>query len=180
MTAANLPTRAAPPSRLRNFLQGPFGILICGWGTGLVGLGVVVLFIGLSLNGLMEWSFDEVARVPDPNANVDAVLVETNGGATTSFGYLVFIFPRGQKPERSDHAVVSLYGAGRSDHAYGANLRWAANDTLVVEYLDAQQANWLNGTLAVNGRVINIVMKSGVNDPSAPPGGMLYNLERHR
>jgi hypothetical protein len=95
---------------------------------------------------LWRMVFDEVARVPHPNANVDAVLVETNGGATTSFGYEVFIFPRGQKPRRSDHAVVSLYGAGRSDHAYGANLRWAPNDTLVVEYLDAQHADWLNGT----------------------------------
>jgi hypothetical protein len=177
MSAANLPTRTARPSLLRNFLQGPFGVLIFGWGIALVGLGVIVLIIGLSLNGFMEWSFDEVARVPDPNANVDAVLVETNGGATTSFGYEVFILPRGQKPERSAHAVVSLYGAIRNDHAYGANLRWTSNDTLVVEYLDAQHPNWLNGSVSVNGRVINIELKSGVNDPTAPSGGMLYNLQ---
>gem|GEM_PF-4433199 len=55
-----------------------------------------------------------------------------------------------------------------------------SNDTLVVEYLDAQHADWINGSLGVNGRVINISMKSGVNDPTAPRGGMLYNLERRR
>src|SRR6267142_6719220 len=119
MSALNPPTSVSQPSRIKRFLNGPFGIVVFGWGVALAGFGVVVLIIGLSLNGLMEWSFDEVARVPHPNANVDAVLVETNGGATTSFGYEVFIFPRGQKPKRSDHAVASLYGAGRNDHAYG-------------------------------------------------------------
>ena len=97
--------------------------------------------------------------------------------ATTSFGYEVFVLPRGGKPDRSAHPVVSLYGAIRNDHAYGANLRWTSDDTLVVEYLDAQNAIWLNGSLAVNGRVINVIMKSGVNDPTAPAGGMLYNLQ---
>ncbi len=29
---------------------------------------------------------DEVARVASPSGKVDAVVVETNGGATTSFG----------------------------------------------------------------------------------------------
>jgi hypothetical protein len=139
--------------------------------------GLAIVFLILLFRGFGEWSFDEVARVSDAQANVDAVLVETNGGATTSFGYEVFILPHGQKPERSAHAVASLYGAIRNEHAYGVNLRWTSNDTITVEYLDAQHANWLNGSLAVNGHIINILMKSGVNDPSAPSGGMLYNLQ---
>ena len=32
-------------------------------------------------------SRDEVARVASPYGGVEAVLIETNGGATTSFGY---------------------------------------------------------------------------------------------
>jgi hypothetical protein len=175
-----VPRSVTRPSRLKRFLNGPFGIVIFGWGLALAVFAIAILLIGLTLRDFGEWSFDEVARVPYANANVDAVLVETNGGATTSFGYEVFILPRGQKPKRSDHAVASLYGAGRNEHAYGVNLRWTSNDTLVVEYLDVQHADWLNGSIGVNGRVINIVMKSGVNDPTAPPGGMLYNLERRR
>jgi len=174
-----MPT-SAKSSRLKEILQGPFGILIFGGGMVLTVFAIPILLIGFTLRDFGQWSFDEVARVPKSDGNVDAVLVETNGGATTSFGYEVFIVPRGQKPYRSDHPVVSLYGAGRNEHAYGANLRWTLNDTLVVEYLDAQHADWLNGSLAVNGRVINIVMKSGVNDPTAPPGGMLYNLKGRR
>jgi len=124
-----------------------------------------------------EWSFDEVARVGDPQANVDAILVETNGGATTSFGYEVFLLARGHAAERSGHPVATFYGAVRSEHAYGVNLRWVSSDTLAVEYLDAQHVNWLNGSLILDGRKINIVLKPGVTDPSAPPGGMLYNLQ---
>jgi hypothetical protein len=152
--------------------------VIFGWGLALGVFAILILFIGLMLGDFGRWSFDEVARVAHPNANVDAVLVETNGGATTSFGYQVFLLPRGQKPKEADHAVASLYGAGRNERAYGVNLRWTSNDTLFIEYLKAQHADWRNGALAVNGRVINIVMKSGVADPTAPHGGMLYNLER--
>lgn len=169
---------ASKPAQVKKVLQGPFGIVIFGWGLALGVLAIIVILIGLSFRDFGRWSFDEVARVAHPNANVDAVLVETNGGATTSFGYEVFLLPRGQKPKQSDHAVASLYGAGRNAQAYGLNPRWIQNDTLVVEYLEAQHADWRNGSLAVNGHVITIVMKSGVNDPTAPPGGMLYNLER--
>jgi hypothetical protein len=168
------------PSRVKQVLHGPFGIVIFGWGLAVPVFAIIIVLIALTLRDFGEWSFDEVTRVTNLNANVDGVLVETNGGATTSFAYEVFVLPRGQKPKRSDQPVVSLYGAGRSVHAYGANLRWTSNDTLVVEYLDAQHADWINGSLGVNGRLVNIVMKSGINDPSAPPGGMLYNLEPHR
>src|ERR1043166_6260926 len=174
-----MPT-SSEPSRLKEILQGPFVILIFGGGMVLTVFVILILLISLTLRDLGQWSFDEVARVPKSDADIDAVLVETNGGATTSFGYEVFILPRGQKPNCSDHPVVSLYGAGRNENAYGANLRWTLSDTLVVEYLDAKYADWLNGSLTVNGRVINIVMRSGVNDPTAPAGGMLYNLERRR
>jgi hypothetical protein len=171
---------ASHPSRLTKILQGPFGIVIFGWGLAFAVFAIIIVLIGLSLRDFGEWTFDEVARVHNRDANVDAGLVETNGGGTTSFGYEVFVLPAGQKPKRSDHAVVSLYGAGRNEDGYGANLRWTSDDTLVVEYLDAQHADWLNGSLGVNGRVIKIVMKAGVNDPTAPSGGMLYNIKHRR
>jgi len=181
MNAENILTeRDRQPSRFKKVIEGPFGILIFGWGLGLAAIALAILFVGLSLQGLFEWSFDEVARVPHPSASLDAVLVETNGGATTSFGYEVFILPRGGHPKRSAAPVASLYGAGRNERAYGVNLRWQADDTLVVEYLEAQHTALRDNHVTVNGRAINVLMKSGVNDPAAPPGGMLYNLERRR
>jgi hypothetical protein len=167
-------------SRIRKILDGPFGILIFGWGIGLVAIAAAILFIWLSMLGFGEWSFDEVARVTNLKAEVDAVLVETNGGATTSFGYQVFLLPRGQKPKRGAESVASLYGAWRSERASGVNMRWDKDDALAVEYLDAQYAFLHNASLNVNGHDLAIGMKSGVTDSAAPGGGMLYNLERGR
>ena len=167
-------------SRFRKVLDGPFGMLVFGWGIGLAVLAVAILIIWFSLRGFGEWSFDEVARVPNSKANVDAVLVETNGGATTSFGYEVFILRSGQRPKREGAPVASLYGAVRSEKAYGVNMRWEGDDALVVEYLDAQHASLLNAVVNVEGRAIKIVMKSGITDSAAPGGGMLYNMERRR
>jgi hypothetical protein len=167
-------------SRFRKILEGPFGVLIFGWGLGLAGIGIAILVIWLSFVGLGEWSFDEVARVPNLKANVDAVLVETNGGATTSFGYQVFVLRGGEKPKRDEAPVASLYGAWRSEQAYGVNLRWEGDDALVIEYLDAQYSSLHNAVVNADGRAIKIAMKSGVTDSCAPGGGMLYNLKHRR
>src|SRR5882672_11460937 len=121
-------------------------------------------------------SHDEVSRVPSNVGGLDAVLVETNGGATTSFGYLVYVVPHGTKPsERTE--VAMLYGAVRNDQAYGANLKWEGSQ-LAVEYRDARQAELRRPTVTIGSRTVTIVFRSGVTDSSAPAAGMLFNLER--
>ena len=40
--------------------------------------------------GILETE-DVVARVASPQGGVEAVLTETNAGATTSFGYIVYL-----------------------------------------------------------------------------------------
>jgi hypothetical protein len=40
---------------------------------------------------VLQCTFDEVARATNPSGKVDAVLVERNGGATTSFGYNIYV-----------------------------------------------------------------------------------------
>jgi hypothetical protein len=119
---------------------------------------------------------DEVSRVADPAGNVDAVLVETNGGATTSFGYLVYVVPRGGAIEEGAEAA-SLYAAVRSSNAYGVNLRWLSASELAVEFLSARQAHVPRPSVVVAGREVVVLLVDGVADPTAPPGGMLYNLQ---
>jgi len=117
----------------------------------------------------------EVERVAAPNGKVEAILTETNGGATTSFGYEVSI---GSKATKSSQTVASLYGAVRNTNAYGVNLSWAGNHLLRVEYLRAEAVHNVLNTVDVNGQQIEVKLQSGVEDPSAPPGGMQYNLQR--
>lgn len=63
----------------------------------------VALFIFASISVSCfntEPSFDEVSRVTSPSGKVDAVLVERNGGATTSFSYEVFVVPKAKSVAR--------------------------------------------------------------------------------
>jgi hypothetical protein len=148
-----------------------------GNGDAAIRLGVFVAALLLSACEVtVVVSHDEVARAPSPDGIVDAVLVETNAGATTSFGYEVHIVPRGGSPSASSQTGL-LYGAIRSESAYGANLKWIAPDILSIEYLSAESATLNHPSTSVQGRRITAQLVSGISDPTAPPGGMLYNLQ---
>ena len=121
-------------------------------------------------------SSDEVARVAAPGGRIEAVLIETNGGATTSFGYDVAVVPAGNST-RFRGNVATLYGAVRSDSAYGVNLRWATPSELHIEYLYARQAALERPSIMVDGRRIRVALDSAVSDPTAPRGGMLWNVQ---
>lgn len=114
----------------------------------------------------------EVARLASPDGSLEAVLIETNGGATTSFGYLIYVVPAGET--RSRQEAASLYAAKRSGCAYGVNLRWAAPDRLVAEYYDAKLAEIAEDR--PDQRHVSVELRPGINDPNAPCGGMEYNI----
>ena len=120
-----------------------------------------------------QFSTYEVAHLVSPNGSFEAVLTETNGGATTSFGYEVSIAPKGAGKAES---VASLYGAVRNEQAYGVNLSWVDNHTLRVQYLRAKAVQNVAKTVIVQGQQIAIQMQSGIEDSRAPRGGMHYNL----
>jgi hypothetical protein len=123
-------------------------------------------------------SWDEVARATAPGGLIDAVLIERNGGATTSFGYEVFVVPSGSAVQRdTPGAVASLYGAVRNDNAYGVNLRWQAPGVLAIEYRDAHRAGLNDSVVTVAGQRVRVALRPGVSDPTAPSGGMLWNRQ---
>jgi hypothetical protein len=127
-----------------------------------------------------DWSFDEVARATNPSGKVDAVLVEMHGGATTSFGYSIYIVPKGKSVSQWDSQVAKLYGAVRNENAYGVNLKWDVGVTLAAEYLRAKNSEVIKETVMVGGEQVTVTLRPNVSDPSAQAGGMLYNLEKSR
>ena len=137
-----------------------------------------VLLLSWLLSDTMEPSKDEVARVVSPNGKADAVLIETNGGATTSFGYEVHILEHGAQP--SDTPNAFFYGAVRSQQAYGLNMKWEAPNLLAIEYLSAKSKDASKPSVSIAGEAIQLVVREGVFDQSAPSGGMLYNLRGRR
>ena len=121
-------------------------------------------------------SHDEVARVPSPDRALDAVLVESNGGASTSFWYDVYVVSSGSDLEWSP-SVMDFYGAIRSEEAYGVNLRWADSSNLYVEFLRAKKVSSTSSRIFRGRRIVRVVVHEGKTDTKAPPGGMLYNLQ---
>lgn len=117
---------------------------------------------------------DEVNSAPSPDGQVNAVLFETNGGATTSFGYDVELHDR----HGASFTVARLYGAVRNAHAWGVNLRWTEGDSVTIEYLSAKREWHINNPVQIGGRSYRVTVLSGIEDPNAPSGGMLYNLKR--
>jgi hypothetical protein len=72
-----------------------------------------------------------------PEWELRSVLTETNGVATTSFGYDVTVEAKGAKKGTN---VASLYRAIRNEQAFGVNLRWADDHVLRIQYLRANQS----------------------------------------
>ena len=121
-------------------------------------------------------SQEEVSRVPCPDGRVEAVLIETDGGATTSFGYRILVEKKGQW--FSGEQVAWLYGAGRNENAYGVNLKWNSDTELFIEYLDAREAELMKPKVEIADRTIGVAFRAGITDPTAPAGGMLRNLKK--
>lgn len=143
---------------------------------------LIVLFVAMGM--LLSWQLPdfmkssraEVARVVSPNGKIDAVLIETNGGVTTSFGYEVHVLQHGTQVLASPAAY--LYGAVRSRSADGANLKWEAADLLTVEFLTAKTKDLSKPSVSVAGEAVRLSLREGIADFSAPPGGMFYNLRK--
>jgi hypothetical protein len=130
------------------------------------------VWLAFSIPGCV--SNDEVARVSSPSGDVDAIVMEDNGGATTSFGYTVLVAPVGSSHVRGTR-VASFYGATRSERAYGVNARWVSDEVLRIEYLNAQSASVEPpGSFTIKGRSISVSLKAGVSDPRACQGGMSH------
>jgi len=144
-----------------------------------VRLAVAVFCIACTSCARSRLARDEVARVRSPSGRVDAVLVETDGGVGTDFGYLAYVVRSGaHAPSRGEVAWLSV--AVRNQRAYGANLRWTGPTSLTIEYLDAHAAERRQTQVLVAPDTIAVALRPGVVDSFAPPGGMLYNLQRAR
>jgi hypothetical protein len=112
----------------------------------------------------------EVAWANAPDGRTHAILSETNGGATTSFGYIVELHSAphdGSAPINSGE----LYGAVRSECAYGVDLHWLDRSTLALRFASAEQVKVPN-SVTVDGRQIQIVTQPGHANNAAPCGGM--------
>ena len=141
-----------------------------GW-RGCAGFGILGLIFAMCFLVSTCVSTVEVMRATSPDGAITARVFEVNGGATTDFSYVVYI--NRNWPIRWNHQVAGYYGAGRSSCAYGVNVKWVGNDTLLITYKDAKSA-FVEPTVTLFGRTIHTISRAGIDDPTAPCGGMEY------
>ena len=132
------------------------------------------MLVALALCACGVSSRDEVLRVTSPDGQIDAIIFETNCGATCPFGYEVRLASKGT---RSGEEAALLEGACRNEKASGVNVRWLNANVLAVEYLRAKHLRF-HKLVQIEGRTVEVSVHAGVSDPQAPAGGMLYNLSR--
>ncbi|MCW3845838.1 hypothetical protein OF829_01195 [Sphingomonas sp. LB-2] len=130
------------------------------------------LILPLLLSGCLdlfgEPSRDQVAWAKSPDGLTHAILIETNGGATTPYGYLVELHPadhRGETP-----IGVARLVAASSRCARGVELHWLDANTLALRYGSARDVV-LSGPVSVGGKTIRIVARKFAANAAAPCGG---------
>ena len=102
-----------------------------------------------------EVSYREILRVSNNKANLDAIVVETNGGATTSFGYYVYIVRKGQKISE-DLIVASFDSALKDSNSSGLNLDWVGQNKLEISYFRAKSVNLITRKFSKFGFPVEI------------------------
>ena len=140
---------------------------------GCLGVGLLGLVLGVCLLLGTCVSKVEVAKTVSPDGKFIARVFEINGGATTDFAYEIDISRN--LPVRWDHAVAGLYESGRSDCAYGVNVRWPDSSTLLLTYKQAKSVD-IDPSLRIAGDTVKIIANDGIDEHKAPCGGM--DLER--
>ncbi len=80
---------------------------------------------------------DEITRISSPDFIVDAVLIRTNAGATTSFGFEIYIVRTGDIPTEADLLF-------RGDKMEGLKLRWVQSKLLTIQYEQGQIFHFSN------------------------------------
>jgi len=95
------------------------------------------LYLGLSLLWGCSAEQQEIKRVRSPDQRVDAVLIQTNAGATTGFVYEIFLVPTGATPKEGHEQF-------RADQVVNLELRWQQPKSLEIVYDQARIFHYSN------------------------------------
>ncbi|WP_207532947.1 hypothetical protein [Desertivirga arenae] len=104
-------------------------------------------------------SFKEIKRVVSPDKKVEAVVAETNRGATVATGNLVFIVLPGRSISDEDRKFAMF----NADYCSGLNIRWKQDRVLSIEYEKARIFNFTNFWQSDSLENWNYVVEIGLN-----------------
>lgn len=139
----------------------------------------ILAFLLLIAYAAFSPSRDEVLRITSPSGEMEAVVFEVNGGATTSFAYEVDI--EDSRLIGITRTVAYTYGAIRNNKgAYGVTPRWVSDEELHIELYSSRHDEIFSPYQRLFGNPVRIEMKLNINDLTAPAGGMLQNQKQNQ
>jgi hypothetical protein len=106
-------------------------------------MGILILLAGIVYSSYYFVSkdiigYEEIKRISSPDNEVDAVWVQTNGGATTAYGYCLYIVPKGQQFNRA------LNPRFRANHMVLEDIKWIQPKILEIKYSKAHIFDFIN------------------------------------
>jgi hypothetical protein len=115
-----------------------------------VGVQLVLLLCVVSCNRVHR---EEIARARSPDSLVDAVLIRSSsGGATTGFGYEVYVVPAGAPCKPGEEVM-------RADQTENIALHWVSAKLLRIEFDDARIFHFENFWISEAVENFNYVVK---------------------
>ena len=125
----------------------------------------IICSVLFSCNFAGDAKWAEIERIPSPDNKVEAVLVSSDAGATTSTGFHVFIVPKGSKIETGYEKFIA-------DKVLGIKLSWKKNKLLEIQYESARIfkfSNFWNSQSLQNWNYIVEIKLSPVNEDFSLP-----------
>jgi hypothetical protein len=80
----------------------------------------------------------EIKRITSPDSRVDAVVVTSDAGATTSIGHHIYIVPKGVSPKDLKFSIFT------ADHVVNLQVHWQQSKHLKVTYQAARIFKFAN------------------------------------
>ena len=80
---------------------------------------------------------EEISRFLSPDKKVEAILIETNGGATTPFRYLLYLVSVGNSPSEDDLVLEAI-------HIENLEIKWKESKFLEIKYTNARIFHFKN------------------------------------
>ncbi len=79
----------------------------------------------------------EISRFLSPDNQVEAILIETNSGATTPLRYLLYLVSVGNSPTKGDLVLEAI-------HIEGFEIKWKGRKFLEIKYTNARIFHFQN------------------------------------
>lgn len=80
---------------------------------------------------------EEISRFLSSDKKVEAILIETNSGATTPLRYLLYLVSVGSSPTEDDLVFEAI-------HIEGLEIKWKGSNFLEIEYTNARIFHFQN------------------------------------